>query len=256
VSVTTHDSVRPQASAGVPEGSAGATPPSGAPHREMVPAWRLIMTLAVAGGLAGLLIVTVHQWTEPRIMAHRAAAIAAAVDEVLQTPERTETLFIWEGALTAQPPATADTARLDRVWVGYDGSGTRVGYAIIGGEAGFQDIIRLMFGYEPATKRVLGMRILESKETPGLGDKIFKDSAFVGAFRTAEAPMIPTKPGTGTGGAREVDTITGATISARTVINIINNRITALQPLLDAVAAQPAAGVAGTAAAAAEGGSR
>jgi Na+-translocating ferredoxin:NAD+ oxidoreductase subunit G len=206
----------------------------GAPEqKEQVPSWRLVMTLAVAGSLAGLLIVSVHQWTEPRIMMHRAAAIAAAVDEVLQAPARTETLFVWQGGLTATPPAAADTARLERVWAGYSESGERVGYAVIGGEAGFQDIIRLMFGYDPDGRRVLGMRILESKETPGLGDKIFKDSVFVGAFRTAQAPMIPTKPGTGTGDPREVHTITGATISARTVITIINNRIEWLQPLLE-----------------------
>jgi Na+-translocating ferredoxin:NAD+ oxidoreductase subunit G len=213
----------------VPEAAPGS---AAGPPRE--PAWRLVLTLAVAGGLAGLLIVSVHQWTEPRIMAHRAAAIAAAVDEVLQGPERTETLFLWDGRLTAQPPAGADTAKLDRIWAGYAASGERVGYAIVGAEAGFQDVIRLMFGYDPTARRVLGMRILESKETPGLGDKIFKDTVFVGQFRTAVAPMLPTKPGTGTGDPREVDTITGATISARTVITIINNRIGALQPLLDA----------------------
>jgi Na+-translocating ferredoxin:NAD+ oxidoreductase subunit G len=214
--------------------AAAGPAPGGPPPGEAVPAWKLVMTLAVAGSLAGLLIVSVHQWTEPRIMAHRAAAIAAAVDEVLQAPVSTETLFIWNGALTAQPPAAADTARLDRVWAGYDDAGNIVGYAAVGAEAGFQDIISLMFGYDPANRQVLGMRILESKETPGLGDKIFKDSVFVGAFRTAQVPMIPTKPGAGTGDPREVDTITGATISARTVINIINNRIEALQPMLDA----------------------
>ena len=217
-----------------PDVQAGAGGADGAPPSpQQVPAWRLVMTLAVAGSLAGLLIVSVHQWTEPRIMAHRAAAIAAAVDEVLQAPERTETLFVWEGGLTAAPPAGADTARLEKVWAGYDAAGERIGYAVVGGEAGFQDVIRLMFGYDPATQRVMGMRILESKETPGLGDKIFKDEVFVNAFRTAQAPMIPTKPGTGTGDPREVDTITGATISARTVITIINNRIEWLQPLLD-----------------------
>jgi Na+-translocating ferredoxin:NAD+ oxidoreductase subunit G len=209
----------------------GSTPPE---HQPDVAAWRLVMTLAVAGALAGLLIVSVHQWTEPRILAHRAAAIAAAVDEVLQAPARTETLFMVDGHLTATPPAGADTARLERVWVGYAESGERVGFAVTGAEAGFQDVIRLIFGYEPSTQRVLGMRILESKETPGLGDKIFKDADFVGAFRRAVAPIIPTKPGTNTGDPREIDTITGATISARTVINIINNRIAALHPLLDA----------------------
>jgi electron transport complex protein RnfG len=222
-------------SAGSPAAVPAAAPPGAGPAA--VPAWQLVLTLAVAGSLAGLLIVLVHQWTEPRIMAHRAAATAAAVAEVLQAPARTETLFVWQDALTAVPPAGADTARLDRVWVGYSETGQTVGYAIVGAEPGFVDIIRLMFGYDPATGRVLGMRILESRETPGLGDKIFKDTAFVAAFTRARAPLIPTKPGTGTGDEREVDTITGATISARTVISIINNRIEQLQPLLEAAGA-------------------
>jgi Na+-translocating ferredoxin:NAD+ oxidoreductase subunit G len=106
---------------------------------------------------------------------------------------------------------------------------------MVGGEAGFQDVILVMFGFDPEAGRILGMRILESKETPGLGDKIFKDEAFVAQFRVAEVPMIPTKPGTGAGDPREVDTITGATISARTVINIINNRVERMRPLLDGV---------------------
>jgi Na+-translocating ferredoxin:NAD+ oxidoreductase subunit G len=200
---------------------------------------RLIATLGVAGALAGLLIVSVHQWTQPRILAHQARAIALAVDEVLQGPERTETLFLWDGALTATPPAGVDTVQLDRVWAGYDAGGQRVGFALIGAEAGFQDIIRVMFGYDVASGRVLGMRILESKETPGLGDKIFKDAVFVAQFRTAQLPMVPTKPGTGTGDPREVDTITGATISARTVINIINNRVERMRPLLESAGGQP-----------------
>jgi Na+-translocating ferredoxin:NAD+ oxidoreductase subunit G len=200
---------------------------------------RLIATLGVAGALAGLLIVSVHQWTQPRILAHQARAIAAAVDEVLQGPERTETLFLWDGALTPTPPAGVDTVQLDRVWAGYDASGARVGFAMIGAEAGFQDIIKVMFGYDAEANRVLGMRILESKETPGLGDKIFKDTVFVGQFRSAQLPMTPTKPGTGTGDPREVDTITGATISARTVINIINNRVERVRPLLEDAGGRP-----------------
>lgn len=204
-----------------------------------VQAGRLVGTLGVAGALAGLLIVGVHQWTQPRILAHQARATAAAVDEVLQQPARVETLFVWNGALTTSPPAGADTVRLDRVWAGYDESGQRVGYALVGAEAGFQDVIRVMFGYDDVAGRVLGMRILESKETPGLGDKIFKDSVYVNQFRSAQLPMIPTKPGTGTGDPREVDTITGATISARTVINIINNRVEQARPLLETAGGRP-----------------
>jgi Na+-translocating ferredoxin:NAD+ oxidoreductase subunit G len=207
----------------------------GGDARPQVSSLRLVATLGVAGALAGMLIVVVFQWAQPRILAHQARAIAVAVGEVLQAPERTETLFVYDGALTNAPPAGVDTVQLDRVWAGYDAAGRRVGFAMIGAEAGFQDIIMVMFGYDPETGRVMGMRILDSKETPGLGDKIFKDEAFVEQFRVAELPMIPTKPGSGTGNPREVDTITGATISARAVITIINNRVERMRPLLDGV---------------------
>jgi Na+-translocating ferredoxin:NAD+ oxidoreductase subunit G len=219
--------------------AAGTPQDDGTPARVMVPAWKLVMTLGVAGALAGMLIVTVFQWAQPRILAHQARAIALAVDEVLQSPERTETLFVWNGALVATPPAGVDTVPLDRVWAGYDAAGERVGFAMIGAEAGFQDIIKVMFGYNAETGQLLGMRILESKETPGLGDKIFKDEAFVSQFRAALWPMIPVKPGTGTDDPHEVDTITGATISAKTVIGIINNRVERVKPLLETVRGTP-----------------
>jgi Na+-translocating ferredoxin:NAD+ oxidoreductase subunit G len=224
-----------QQPAAAPAGGAAG----GEQQRPNVSAFRLVATLGVAGALAGALIVSVFQWAEPRILAHQARAIAIAVDEVLQGPDRTETLFLWDGALMSSPPAGVDTVQLDRVWAGYDADGRRIGYAMIGAEAGFQDIIMVMFGFDPDERRVLGMRILESKETPGLGDKIFKDEAFVTQFQTALVPMKPIKPGTGSGDPREVDTITGATISARTVIQIINNRVERMLPLLEAARGTP-----------------
>jgi hypothetical protein len=35
-------------------------------------------------------------------------------------PRVHETLFVWDGALVAAPPAGVDTVPLDRVWAGYD----------------------------------------------------------------------------------------------------------------------------------------
>ena len=201
-------------------------------NREGTKSWRLVATLASAGAIAGLLIVTVHQWAEPRILTNQARVIAAAVDEVLHAPARTTTLYVVDGALTPTPPAGLDTLKLERVWTGYDDSGRTIGYALLAGEPGFQDIINVMFGYDPVTQRVLGMRVLDNKETPGLGDKIVKDSAWVALFDGAGAPLVPTKPGGGSGGDAEVETITGATISSRAVIGIINNRIEQMRPLL------------------------
>jgi electron transport complex protein RnfG len=189
---------------------------------------RLVATLAVAGALAGLVLVSVHQWTQPRILAHQARVLQEAVVEVLGGPETTRTYYWVDGAFTAQPPAGADTASADRVYVGFDGSGAATGVALAAAEPGFQDVIRLLFGYDPENGTVLGMKVLESKETPGLGDKIEKDSSFVAEFRGVATPLVGVKQGAGAGADGEIDMITGATISSRAIVDIINHRLEAV----------------------------
>lgn len=189
---------------------------------------RLVSTLALAGALAGLVIVLVHQWAQPRIEAHQAEVLRAAIYEVLAGPERYATAFLVDGVFTTDPPPAVDTAGLERVYVGYDEADRPVGIAVVGAEPGFQDVIRLIFGYDPGEEQVLGMKVLESKETPGLGDKIEKDSSFVAEFAGVATPLLGVKPGSGRGTDAEVDMITGATISSRAIIDIINHRLTAL----------------------------
>ncbi|MDX1646230.1 MAG: FMN-binding protein [Longimicrobiales bacterium] len=201
------------------EGDGGPSPPRQVESSSV----RLVATLAVAGALAGLAIVLVYQWANPRIEAWRAEVLAAAVTEVLAGADRYETVFLEENGFTSVP--TADTSALDRVYVGYDADGTPVGVAMVGAAAGFQDVIRVIFGYDPAAAEVIGMQVLESKETPGLGDKIEKDSAFVREFHGVETPLVGLKAGRETGEEDEVVMITGATISSQTVVDIINARV-------------------------------
>ena len=171
---------------------------------------RLVGTLAFAGAFAGLAIVLVFQWANPQIEEYRARVLEEAITEVLAGADRYETVFLGAGGLT-MPPA-ADTADLDRVYVGFDAGDRPVGIAVQGGEPGFQDVISLIFGYDPDTGELLGMKVLEHKETPGLGDKIEKDSAFIGAFRRVATPVVGVKKGRESGADEEVIMITGATI--------------------------------------------
>jgi Na+-translocating ferredoxin:NAD+ oxidoreductase subunit G len=198
-----------------------------------VPSWRLIATLAVAGALAGILIVGVFQWAEPQILEHRARVLATAADEVLAGPDDVLRLFVLPDGLAAEAPAGMDTARAEKVYLGFR-AGSPVGYAVVGQKPGFQDIIQVIFGYDPSSNQVLGMRVLESKETPGLGDKIFKDLRFVGGFEGVLTPIRPVGEGAGTGARNEAELITGATISARVVVEIINERVAALDDRLAA----------------------
>lgn len=206
------------------------------PH---VPARTLLATLATAGALAGLLIVVVFGWASPIIEHNKALALQAAIREVLKQPAQCDTLFVVGDGLAAQAPAGADLKRLERVYLGYDERRRPVGFAIAAGEPGFSDIVRVIFGYDPATKQLLGMKVIESKETPGLGDKIEKDSAFVRQFRSALTPLVGVKPERrNPEDQHQVDMITGATISSRAVIRVINNALARLGPMLESYSAE------------------
>lgn len=197
---------------------------------------RLLLTLTVAGAIAGSILVFVYLWSQPRILAYRAQVLREAVLEVLRHPHEFESLFVVEGKLVpaVQVPSGLDTTKLDRVFLGYDEAHRPTGFAMEAEGFGFQDVIALIFGYDPATNRVLGMKVLRHLETPGLGDKIVKDSAFVSEFRGAEALLEGVKPDRNTGAPNQVDMITGATISSRAVVRIINERISAMKDLLTA----------------------
>jgi len=199
-----------------------------------ISAWRLVMTLALAGALSGLLLVSVHQLTQPAIMAHRAKVLRAAVLEVLAGPDTYETLYVVDGALTAAVPEGVDVRGLETVYLGIGADGAPDGFAVPAAKPGFQDIVSIIFGYDPKTGTLRGMKVLSNKETPGLGDRIEKDEEFTVQFNGPSVPLVGVKPGRGTDSGDEIDMITGATISSRTVIVAINEALERVRPLLDA----------------------
>jgi len=180
---------------------------------------RLVMTLGVAGLLSGLAIVGAYRLTLPVIQANQAEALRRAVFKVVPGAERLERLVVRDGALV---PAGDSAADEPSVYAGYAADGGFRGYAVPSAGPGFQDTIRLLYGYDPERDRVVGMEVLESRETPGLGDRIYKDEEFVAQFRDlAVEPEVvlvkeePTAP-------NQVDAITGATISSTAVVKIVN----------------------------------
>lgn len=207
-----------------------ATAGSGGP--EHVSSAKLIGTLSGFGAIAGLLIVVAFVWAQPRIDAYKAKRLEKAVYEVMGAPKSLKSLFLVNGAYTAALPPGADTAKLDRVFEGRDENGKLIGYGIIGAEPGFGDIVTVLFAYDPKADRLIGMKVIDNKETPGLGDKVAKDSNFVRGFRNRALPLQGVKKGQEKGKPNEVDMITGVTISSRAVIGIINRRLDKVKPLL------------------------
>ena len=198
------------------------------------PSWRLVSVMTAAGALAGLLIVSTYELTLPRIQHHQAQVMADAIQEVLEAPARYDTLYAAGGKLVKRLPAGAEARSAERIFLGYDRTGKRIGFAMSATETGFQDPVTVMFGYDAAARQVIAMRVIASKETPGLGDKIVSDSTFVNAFQAVAVPIEGVKKDRATGAAREVVMITGATISSRAVIRIINDAIAKWRPLMDA----------------------
>jgi Predicted NADH:ubiquinone oxidoreductase, subunit RnfG len=199
-----------------------------------VPSWRLVAMMTAAGALAGLLIVTAFQLTLPRIQRHQGEVMQAAIQEVLKSPARFDTLYLQNGALVRKLPAGVSQKGIERIYLGYDKNGKRIGFAVSAAENGFQDLVTLMFGYDAAQHRLIAMKVIANKETPGLGNKIESDQNFVNGFVNAAAPIKGVKAGSAKAGDNDVAMITGATISSRAVIRIINNAIARWQPLMDA----------------------
>ena len=205
-----------------------------APAPKEVSTFRLVATLAVAGALAGLLIVLVNLHTKPIIDKYKAEQLQLAVYEVLPGVERYDTFYLVNEELSLTLPTGAKESEFKRVYVGRDNDGQTTGVAISRGESGFQDVIMVIFGYDPKAGKLSGMKILDSKETPGLGDKIFKDMNFVDQFFAGpDTPLLGVKIGAGKGEPNEIDMITGATISSKAVIQIINNALEEWKPIFD-----------------------
>ena len=212
----------------------GSEPAPQEPAEHGVSTFRLVATLAVAGILAGILIAFVNQHTKPIIDAYRAEQLQLAVYEVLPAAARYNTYYLVDGGLSADLPAGAKESEYKRVYAGYNEADEPVGVALSRGESGFQDVIMVIFGYDPVEKTLSGMKVLESKETPGLGDKIFKDLDFVGQFfARPQTPLNAIKAGSGKGLPGEIDAITGATISSKVVVSVINNGVAEWQPIFE-----------------------
>ncbi len=196
------------------------------------PAWKLLLTLVLAGAAAGWLIVTVYNLTLPAVQRHAAEQEAAAVREVLKAPARWDTLYLVGNALTTKLPAGDDQSETPKAFVGYDGAGARLGIAVTAAEPGFQELIHLMIGFDPTTGALTGYKVLDEQETPGLGQRIETDTTFTRQFPGRVAPLAgvkrpPANP-------NEVQTITGATISSRAVLRIINDAVAKWRPLVNA----------------------
>lgn len=198
---------------------------------------RLVLTLAIAGLISGIAIIGIYESTLPTITANKARELREAVFKVLPGVSQMQALVYRDGELVIVEEPDKDEPV---VYGGYDEMRQFVGYAMPAAGPGFQDTIAILYGYKPAEQLVVGMEVLESRETPGLGDKIYKDAVWVAGFSalSVEPEIVAVKKGTKSK-PNEIDAITGATISSKAVVRIINETHTAWSGKLPPPGSEP-----------------
>ncbi len=175
----------------------------------------ILLTLTVIGVIAGGILALVNIWAEPRIAANQKQETERAVYLVQKNGSSYKEIKTPEGELFKV----------------FDTQENPVGYSFVYEGNGFQGKIRLMIGIEPDLDKITSIEILEQTETPGLGTKIadppYKDQyngLTVGTGITWVKGKKPSRP-------NEIQAITGATISSKSVAGIVNRGVELLRKM-------------------------
>jgi electron transport complex protein RnfG len=194
---------------------------------------QMILTLGAAGFLSGLILVCAYVFTLPVIERNKEEALQEAIYRVLPACKKYDAMILVNGELAKQE--NQSDRSVPRIFLGYNEKGSVIGFAIPANEPGFADMLSIIYGFDGVGKIIIGYEVLDSKETPGLGDKIFKDKHFVSNFTAlAVDPSIQavkmgakTKP-------NQVETITGATISSKAIIRALQSSLQVWRSAMDA----------------------
>ena len=202
-------------------------------------AWPMIRAMVGVGLFCAISIVGVFQLTRPIIASNRAEALERALFEVLPDARSTRTFLLVENERfePGDPRAGGEV-----VHAGYDASNTLVGLALEARGMGYQDVIHVLYGYAPLEEAIVGIRVLESRETPGLGDRIERDADFLRNFEHLDVslaadgtriahPIEAVKHGEKIHGW-QIDGITGATISSQAIADMLRESTEHRMPLL------------------------
>lgn len=200
---------------------------------------KMLVAMVSIGLICALLIVLTFEKTKPIIAKNKSEALEAAIFKVLPGISTVEHFMLNEQQEWVEATPDAET---QLIYAGYDKKGALKGLAVSAGGQGYADIIRILYGYDPVKQEIVGFYVLESKETPGLGDKIEKDEAFLANFKAMDVSLndgtVANKIVTVKNGQKknawEVDGITGATISSRAIGDILAASTAQWIPLIHA----------------------
>lgn len=199
----------------------------------------LIYTLGVVAMLSGFLVVLVYEYTKPIIAENQRIATEKAIFKVL--PKATSRLTF---VIDKEKIKPADDNTIGELfYAGYDDKDQLVGIALNAADQGYQDIIKLLYGYIPESGCIIGFDVLKSTETPGFGTKITTDTGFLANFDCLSAKVNQEQTGllhvikTMRHGTKqnswEIDAISGSTITSNAIGKMLNQSGQKLHPIIE-----------------------
>lgn len=200
------------------------------------PTWPMLRALGGIATISGLLVVLVYQLTLPIIAENQRVRTEKAVFQVVPGAVAKQDFVLTDQGLV---PA-GEGVQGETLYGAYDSEGRLKGVAFPGAAQGYAGVISFLFGYDPGCQCIVGIRVLKSTETPGLGDKIEKDPAFLENFVALDAqvnadtsalanPIVTVKHGTKTQ-PWQIDAISGATISSNATGRALNQAAQLVAP--------------------------
>ena len=191
------------------------------------------------GAMCALVIVVVFQSTAARIRDNQERFLAAAISEVLPVTEETIAVDVGENGQLEKTSASLPLP----VFLAYESNGDLVGAVLTAEGMGYQDNIRVLYAYSFEKRAIVGFKILDSKETPGLGDRVEIEPHFIANFEALDARLnssgdalnnaiVTVKQGEKTD-PWQIDGITGATITSEALGNILNDSANGWLPILE-----------------------
>lgn len=182
----------------------------------------IVATLTLIGIIAGGSLSLVNNWAAPKIALNQKAETERAIFLVHQDGKNYEQL----------------NANGFEVFKVYDEQKNSLGYSLVYSGNGFQGKIKIMIGLTEDLNKITSIEILEQSETPGLGTKILEPPYKDQYKGLTPVPAIKLVKGIPPENPNEVQAITGATISSRSVVNIVNEGISKLRESLNKGAAK------------------
>lgn len=206
----------------------------------VTPARVMVATLGLVATLCGVLIVSTYQGTLKAVAANKRIALERAVFKVV--PGAASMKEFVATANGVQPAGTQTPADGVEFYAAYDQAGALKGIAAEGAATGYADVVRVLYAYDPTRQAITGLGVVAMRETPGIGDKIVSDQAFLANFKELDVrlgadgralanPIKVVKHGSKRN-AWEIDAISGATVTSKAVGKGINESAQRLLPRL------------------------